>query len=92
MQRPKRAEKRWHQFSQSVKRKQMSDIVQKHGFALNRPVFLEATKPTPTSEGESLAEGARLKAVASHLAKRWGVPKRDVYQGLLALQREVGGA
>ncbi|MCB9779176.1 MAG: rRNA small subunit methyltransferase 1 [Alphaproteobacteria bacterium] len=34
------------------------------------------------------ADGS-LKAVAAALAERWGIPKRDAYQRLLALEREL---
>jgi 16S rRNA (cytidine1402-2'-O)-methyltransferase len=43
-----------------------------------------ATPAPPVGEG--------VKEAAAALAARWEVPRRDVYQGLLALERELRGA
>jgi 16S rRNA (cytidine1402-2'-O)-methyltransferase len=37
---------------------------------------------------ESVETGTELRSIAAALAKRWGVPKREAYQRLLALESE----
>ena len=44
-------------------------------------------EPLAAAAAEPIGEGT--KEVAAALAQRWGVKKRDVYQGLLRLQREL---
>ncbi len=44
---------------------------------------------TVSTDDAALEDGASLKDVASVLAGRWGTPKRDAYQALLALDRTM---
>jgi 16S rRNA (cytidine1402-2'-O)-methyltransferase len=48
-----------------------------------------AVQPSSIGAGEPLASGAGVKDAAAALAERWGVPRRDVYEGLLALERAL---
>lgn len=47
----------------------------------------EGTRPVAAAPPEP--EG--LKDIAAYLAERWGAPRRDIYQRLLAWERESGG-
>jgi len=44
----------------------------------------------PLVEAPAELASDRIKDVATALAERWGVKKRDVYQRLLAMERELG--
>ncbi len=46
-------------------------------------------KTATAAATEQVAEGAGLKQVAAVLAGRWGVKKREAYQALLELEREL---
>jgi 16S rRNA (cytidine1402-2'-O)-methyltransferase len=48
-----------------------------------------AVTAAPSDEAAPLAAGAGVKDAAAALAERWNVPRRDVYEGLLALERTL---